>query len=404
MTTEVRPAAEGSTYAAVLQAVEAMQAFREFVGRALVSGLDYGLIPGATKPSLWQPGAQKIALFFNAYPRHRIRAHELGGGHVEYRVTTILRSRGTHKAVGSGVGLCTTMESRYRYRQAARTCPACGAEAIQQSKAEYGGGWWCNRKRGGCGVQFKADHPESARIARQPVGRLENDNPYDVRNSALKVGVKRAMVAAAMALSGASELFTQDAPPDGAEVDPGQAEEPPPPPAANRSRAGGASPRPGWRPETPPPLAPAPPPPRRPASKLESMIQTANDEWDTECVLAGIPRAMRGDWPTLVRHPNEAINHLTTWAIEDGFIDAAEVAKDDKPDARDHIKAVAAIRKLYATIPAEVDAEVEFWLRHRLTLARADLELPDPDIAPEDISQEPPPAKGTAEAGQGSAE
>ena len=33
-------------------------------------------------------------------------------------------------------------------------CPACGADAIIKSKAEWGGGWVCFKKKGGCGVKW----------------------------------------------------------------------------------------------------------------------------------------------------------------------------------------------------------------------------------------------------------
>jgi hypothetical protein len=36
-------------------------------------------------------------------------------------------------------------------------CPECGADAIIKSKEEYGGGWLCYKKKGGCGAKFQDD-------------------------------------------------------------------------------------------------------------------------------------------------------------------------------------------------------------------------------------------------------
>jgi len=38
-------------------------------------------------------------------------------------------------------------------------CPACGAQAVIKGKAEYGGGWLCWKKRGGCGEKFADTDP-----------------------------------------------------------------------------------------------------------------------------------------------------------------------------------------------------------------------------------------------------
>jgi len=45
-------------------------------------------------------------------------------------------------------------------------CPACGADAIIKSKAEWGGGWVCYKKRGGCGVKWpEGPFPVAASVA-----------------------------------------------------------------------------------------------------------------------------------------------------------------------------------------------------------------------------------------------
>lgn len=199
--------AEPGAIVAVRHAIDELKAFRTFVANELKPEMDYGIIPGTKKNTLLQPGAQKIAMYFNAFPDSTVEATELGNGHVEYRVVTRLVHRQTGRVIGQGIASCSTMESRYRFREASRKCPMCGAHAIIVGKAEYGGGYLCFKKKDGCGAKFRED---DARITEQPAGKVENDNIHDVRNTALKMAVKRSLVAGAMALGCASELFTQD--------------------------------------------------------------------------------------------------------------------------------------------------------------------------------------------------
>ena len=65
----------------------------------------------------------------------------------------------------------TVFEQKYRWRDAQRVCPQCGKNAIIKGKAEFGGGWLCFVKKGGCGAKF-ADGDQT--IETQPVGRVPN--------------------------------------------------------------------------------------------------------------------------------------------------------------------------------------------------------------------------------------
>lgn len=194
---------------AVRESMEALKAIRTFIQHEFREGLDYGIIPNTgAKPTLYKPGAEKCAMYFNAAPVYRVERHEIGGeGHVEFLVTTKLVHRGTGRAIGSGLGSCSTMESKYRYRGGARRCPHCGAAAIIRGKEEYGGGFLCFGKKGGCGTKFRANDPS---ITGQSEEKVENPDIYDVRNTVLKMAMKRAMVSAALGLGCLSELFTQD--------------------------------------------------------------------------------------------------------------------------------------------------------------------------------------------------
>lgn len=224
--------------ALVTQTMETLKVIRQFVAKELVADVDYGVIPGTgSKPTLLLPGAQKVCMLYNCYPEHTVEATELPGGHVEYRVSTILIHRATGQRIGAGVGSCSTMEGKYRYRNAARKCPQCGKEAIIKGKAEYGGGWICFKKKDGCGAKFGDNDPA---ITSQTAGRVENEDIADSRNTVLKMAKKRAHVDAALGLGCLTELFTQDFGDPEVEHEPPR--QPPPPSPPVRKPAASAPP------------------------------------------------------------------------------------------------------------------------------------------------------------------
>jgi hypothetical protein len=199
------PVPEALTPEAVAEQIALIQ---RVMREAMREGEHYGTVPGCgPKPTLLKPGAEKLSLTFRLAPRYTVNRHDLPGGHREYEVLCELVHVPTGRFAGQGVGLCSTMESKYRYRKASRRCPACGAEAIVKGRAEYGGGWICFKKKNGCGAKF-ADGDEA--IASQPEGRVENEDLADSYNTVLKLAKKRAHVDAILTATAASDLFVQD--------------------------------------------------------------------------------------------------------------------------------------------------------------------------------------------------
>lgn len=184
-----------------------VQRIQEVMQAVMQEGYHYGIIPGTDKPTLLKPGAEKLGLTFRMAPRFRVTKTDLGNGHREYEIVCTLEQIGSGAFLGEGVGSCSTMESKYRYRKAERECPMCGNQTIIRGKAEYGGGWLCFQKKGGCGEKFLDKDP---RIAGQHVGRIENPDIADQYNSVLKIGKKRAQIDATLTATAASDIFTQD--------------------------------------------------------------------------------------------------------------------------------------------------------------------------------------------------
>jgi hypothetical protein len=181
----------------------------EVMTAVMREGEHYGRIPGCgDKPTLYKAGAEVLATVFGLAPRFEIAEVNLPGGHREYRITCQLHHISNGTFLGSGVGACSTMESKYRWRRAERKCPTCGkAGTIIKGKAEYGGGWLCYGKKGGCGGKWP-DGDKS--IESQPTDRVENPDVADVYNTVLKMAKKRAQVDATLTVVGASDILTQD--------------------------------------------------------------------------------------------------------------------------------------------------------------------------------------------------
>lgn len=173
-------------------------------------GGDYGLLPGAGKKRvLYKSGADKLCDLYGLADRYTIlsKVEDYEKGLFDYTVECSIHRRLDGLFIGSGLGSCSSYESKYRWRNAERICPQCGQAAIIRGKAEYGGGWLCFKRKGGCGATYAIDDPV---IAKQPLGRVENPDIADTKNTVLKMAKKRAKVDAVIGVTRSSGLFSQD--------------------------------------------------------------------------------------------------------------------------------------------------------------------------------------------------
>ena len=170
---------------------------------------DYGVIPGTgDKPTLLKPGAEKLCALFGLRPMflvvREVEDWEKGIYYYWYKCQLYSGDR----LVGEGAGSANSKEKKYRYRKAERVCPKCQkGGTIIKGKEEYGGGWLCFKNKGGCGAKW----PDGAtEIERQELGFVENTEPFDLINTLQKMAQKRALVAATLIVTSASDFFTQD--------------------------------------------------------------------------------------------------------------------------------------------------------------------------------------------------
>jgi len=192
-------------------AKQRLKEFQEFVREYLREGEDYGTIPGTPKPTLYKPGADKLCELYGLSDSYEIvdktEDFDAQPSLFDYTIKCVLTRIRTQLTVSTGMGSCNSYEGKYRWRDSQRKCPSCGKEAIIKGKEEYGGGWICFGKKGGCGAKFADDAPD---IIEQAVGRIENEDIATLKNTILKMAKKRAKIDATLAATRSSGIFTQD--------------------------------------------------------------------------------------------------------------------------------------------------------------------------------------------------
>lgn len=176
---------------------------KALMASCMSEGMHYGKIPGCgDKPTLLQPGAQKLTMMFGLADTYEISREDLPNGHREYTVKCLLVSKATGLVQGSGVGLCSTMEKKYRYRNVSdfeitdQTIP----QDARERKQEY-------RKQG---FGMKKVDGQWCWVKYMDSTQQENPDIADTYNTVLKMACKRALVAAVLNTLAVSDLFTQD--------------------------------------------------------------------------------------------------------------------------------------------------------------------------------------------------
>ena len=206
VTMAVDPAASAMTVQQVLGQVALIQ---QIMGAAMKDGEHYGKIPGCgDKPTLLKPGAEKLCLTFRLAPTYDVDERTVDRGHREYRVQCTLSSILTSAFIGQGVGICSTMEGKYRFRQGAaeptdKPVPRAYWDIRQEDPAK------AQELIGGKGFTVKKVEGKGWMIAKG-AEKVENDNPADHYNTVLKMAKKRALVDAVLTATAASDIFTQD--------------------------------------------------------------------------------------------------------------------------------------------------------------------------------------------------
>lgn len=185
------------------QIKQQVQGIQQLMQSVMINGQHYGKITGCgDKFTLLQPGAQKLMLMFQLADEYNIEQTDLGNGHREYQVKCRLVQKSNGMLHGEGVGMCSTMESKYRYRNVGdyeilnEDIPSDARER----KGEY-------RKQG-----FGMKNIDGGWFWVKFTGSSKQENPdiADTYNTVLKMACKRALIAAVLNSLAASDIFAQD--------------------------------------------------------------------------------------------------------------------------------------------------------------------------------------------------
>lgn len=202
--------------------VAQVNAIQDAMKRVMKEDVHYGTIPNTKQPTLLKPGAEKILLLFRLkalFPPENIKERELPNGHREIQIVCDVRDS-SGVLIGQGVGSCSTMEKKYRYR---------GTE-VRFTGIPLPQGYWdlATKKKDFKGAQrlledvaAKAGIEAGAKIGREKNELQqweivvkgepkENADIADVYNTILKMAKKRALVDAAITCTAASDIFKQD--------------------------------------------------------------------------------------------------------------------------------------------------------------------------------------------------
>ena len=227
----------------IQEALARYNSFKEFVSKVLEKGRDYGEIPGTSKPTLLKPGAEKLGAFFGLRPIFALQdsvndwtGKDHNGEPFFFREYKCQLFR-NGELVGEGVGSCNSWEKKYRYRWVDKSEVP---ENLDKSALQY-------KDAGVSEFAFAVDKAETTGKYGKPAeywrnftdaiangtarsitrktssgktldaweigGRLyavPNRDVADQVNTIDKMAQKRALVAAILIATNASDYFTQD--------------------------------------------------------------------------------------------------------------------------------------------------------------------------------------------------
>lgn len=146
---------------------------KQFVAKQLVLDVDYGIIPGTPKPSLYKPGAEKILKLFGLGVRYKNVVKEIDRtlNYASFDYTAEIYHLKSGYVIAECEANCNSQEKKYRERQ-----------------------------------EWKQLKPYPAKKEPVTVPTLISD----IQNTLMKMCQKRALVGGAILACGASDFFSQD--------------------------------------------------------------------------------------------------------------------------------------------------------------------------------------------------
>jgi hypothetical protein len=163
-----------------------VRAIRKLTQAVMRDGEHYGRLPGSRKPSLWKAGAEKLCVAFHieaSFVIDDLSTRE----QFRYRAKCIGTHQLTRIKLGEGLGACSSMEQKYRWRRAADE----EFDRTPEDRRRFKYGYNQEERRWYEVKQVRAEHE-------------------DIENTILKMACKRAHVAMTLNVTAASDIFSQD--------------------------------------------------------------------------------------------------------------------------------------------------------------------------------------------------
>ncbi len=187
--------------------VRQVQLIQNVLEKVMQKDEHFGIIPGTKKPTLYKPGAEKLCMTFRLSPEYEIVREIQQAGLISYTVRCTLTHMPTGQMVATGMGSCNTREEKYRWEYKLTPTETPVPKEYWEAK-KAGNNQECKRILGEGKRTVKVEETGQWMIA--TAEKIENDNAWDYDNTVLKMSCKRALIAAVLNGTAASDIFTQD--------------------------------------------------------------------------------------------------------------------------------------------------------------------------------------------------
>lgn len=170
---------------------EQLQLVDQVYRKVMKKDLHYGIIAGTKQPTLYKPGSELLLSMFRIAVTPRVEDLSTDDCR-RYRVFAELTHVPSGQVLGTGVGECSSNESKYKWRA-----------ALNQKEFES---FTLDRRR----IKFGKEWNEQAR--RNDVKEIMQVRAEmeDVANTCLKIAKKRAQIDGTLTVTHCSDMFKQD--------------------------------------------------------------------------------------------------------------------------------------------------------------------------------------------------
>ncbi len=160
---------------------------QDVMQKVMKKDVHYGLVPGCgDRPTLLKAGAEKLMMTFRlAAEYEELPGSSASDQQVLYKINCKLTHIPTAQVIGNGRGTCSSKEKKYRTR------------AVYASKAT-------DEEKGIGKLETRTNSRGKFEVYIIP------QDPWDVQNTIYKMACKRALIAAVLNATAASDIFAQD--------------------------------------------------------------------------------------------------------------------------------------------------------------------------------------------------